>query len=314
MLVGPAKALFMDEISTGLDSSTTFQICKYMRQLVHIMDVTMIISLLQPAPETFELFDDVILISEGEVVYQGPCDNVLEFFEFMGFKCPERKGVADFLQEVTSKKDQEQYWFRKSQPYKYVSVPEFIQGFRKFHVGQRINTELGVPFDKRNTHPAALVNQKYGLSNWQLFKACFSREWLLMKRNSFIYVFKTVQITIMSLITMTVFFRTEMKVGTVEGGGQFFGALFFSLINMMFNGMAELTLTITRLPVFYKQRDSLFFPGWAFGLPIWLLRIPLSLMESGIWIGLTYYTIGFAPAASRYLQPTRSDIQYLTPG
>ncbi|KAH1250457.1 ABC transporter G family member 39 [Glycine max] len=36
MLVGPAKALFLDEISTGLDSSTTFQICKFMRQMVHI--------------------------------------------------------------------------------------------------------------------------------------------------------------------------------------------------------------------------------------------------------------------------------------
>jgi len=26
---------------------------------------------------------------------------VLEFFESMGFQCPERKGVADFLQEVS---------------------------------------------------------------------------------------------------------------------------------------------------------------------------------------------------------------------
>ena len=96
MLVGPAKALFMDEISNGLDSSTTFQIVKFMRQMVHIMDVTMIISLLQPAPETFDLFDDIILLSEGQIVYQGPCENVLEFFEDVGFKCPERKGVADF--------------------------------------------------------------------------------------------------------------------------------------------------------------------------------------------------------------------------
>ncbi|KAF6151866.1 hypothetical protein GIB67_010440 [Kingdonia uniflora] len=32
MLVGPAKALFMDEISTGLDSFTTFQIVKFMKQ------------------------------------------------------------------------------------------------------------------------------------------------------------------------------------------------------------------------------------------------------------------------------------------
>ena len=46
MLVGPVKAFFMDEISTGLDSSTTFQIVKFMKQMVHIMDVTMVISLL----------------------------------------------------------------------------------------------------------------------------------------------------------------------------------------------------------------------------------------------------------------------------
>ncbi|KAK0585573.1 hypothetical protein LWI29_030700 [Acer saccharum] len=100
MLVGPAKVLMMDEISTGLDSSTTFQICKFMKQMVHVMDVTMAISLLQPAPETYDLFDDIILLSEGQVVYQGPRENVLEFFEYMGFKCPDRKGVADFLQEV----------------------------------------------------------------------------------------------------------------------------------------------------------------------------------------------------------------------
>ncbi|KAK0591662.1 hypothetical protein LWI29_030061 [Acer saccharum] len=100
MLVGPAKALFMDEISTGLDSSTTFQIVRFMRQMVHIMEVTMIVSLLQPAPETYDLFDDIILLAEGQVVYQGPRENVLEFFESVGFRCPERKGTADFLQEM----------------------------------------------------------------------------------------------------------------------------------------------------------------------------------------------------------------------
>jgi ABC-type multidrug transport system ATPase subunit len=100
MLVGPAKALFMDEISTGLDSSTTYQIVNSIRQSIHILQGTAVISLLQPAPETYDLFDDIILISDGQIVYHGPRDNVLEFFESMGFRCPERKGVADFLQEV----------------------------------------------------------------------------------------------------------------------------------------------------------------------------------------------------------------------
>ena len=301
MLVGPAKALFMDEISTGLDSSTTYQIVKFMRQMVHILDVTMIISLLQPAPETYDLFDDIILLSEGQIVYQGPREEVLEFFESVGFKCPERKGVADFLQEVTSKKDQEQYWSKRHEPYRYVLTLELVNCFKSFRTGQRVSEQLRIPYDKSTAHPAALVKDEYGISNMELFKACFSREWLLMKRSSFIYIFKTTQITIMALIAMTVFLRTEMTVGTVEGGGKYYGALFFSLINVMFNGMAEMAMTTTRLPVFFKQRDFKFYPAWAFALPIYLLRIPVSLLESGIWILLTYYTIGFAPAASRYV-------------
>ena len=100
-MVGPALALFMDEISTGLDSSTTFQIVNSIRQNIHILNGTAVISLLQPAPETYDLFDDIILLSDAQIVYQGPRELVLDFFESMGFKCPERKGVADFLQEVS---------------------------------------------------------------------------------------------------------------------------------------------------------------------------------------------------------------------
>ncbi|KAJ7174242.1 hypothetical protein O6H91_Y542400 [Diphasiastrum complanatum] len=302
MLVGPAKALFMDEISTGLDSSTTFQIVKCLRQSVHVMDGTMLVSLLQPAPETFELFDDVILLSEGQIVYQGPRDLVLEFFHFMGLKCPERKGVADFLQEVTSRKDQEKYWASSSIPYRYVSVKEFAEGFAKFHVGQNLSQELATPSDKSKSHPAALVTNKYALSNRELFRASFSREWLLMRRNSSAYVFRTIQISIVATITMTVFFRTEMHHNTVADGNKYLGALFFSLINVMFNGYAELAMTVFRLPVFYKQRDLLFYPPWAFVIPTWVLRIPVSFVEAGIWVFLTYWVTGFEPDAGRFFR------------
>ncbi|KAK4269322.1 hypothetical protein QN277_022493 [Acacia crassicarpa] len=102
MIVGPTKTLFMDEISTGLDSSTTYQIVKCLQQICHLTEATIFISLLQPAPETFDLFDDVVLLSEGHIVYQGPRDLILPFFEYCGFRCPERKGIADFLLEVKS--------------------------------------------------------------------------------------------------------------------------------------------------------------------------------------------------------------------
>lgn len=42
----------------------------------------------------------------GKLVFHGPREEVLPFFESQGMKCPERKADSDFLQEVTSRKDQ----------------------------------------------------------------------------------------------------------------------------------------------------------------------------------------------------------------
>ena len=39
-------------------------------------------------------------------MYHGPREQVVPFFESLGFKLPPRKGTADFLQEITSQKDQ----------------------------------------------------------------------------------------------------------------------------------------------------------------------------------------------------------------
>ncbi|KAJ6820441.1 ABC transporter G family member 36-like isoform X1 [Iris pallida] len=299
MLVGPSRALFMDEISTGLDSSTTFQIVNSLRQSIHILSGTAVISLLQPAPETYNLFDDIILLSDGLVVYQGPRENVLEFFDHMGFKCPERKGVADFLQEVTSRKDQQQYWTRHDEPYRFVPVREFAEAFHSFHVGQDIGKELSTPYDKKKSHPAALTTSRYGVSTKELLKATTARELLLMKRNSFVYIFKATQLTIMAFITMTVFLRTEMHRNSVTDGGIYMGALFFSLITLMFNGFSELAMTILKLPVFYKQRDLLFYPPWAYAIPTWILKIPITFVEVGVWVFLTYYVVGFDPYVGR---------------
>lgn len=196
MIVGPMKVLFMDEISTGLDSSTTFNIVKSLRRFTHELSATVLISLLQPAPETFNLFDDVLLLSEGQVVYHGPIQHVAEFFEQCGFKSPDRKGIADFLQEVTSRKDQEQYWMDKRKPYRYVPVKRFVEEFQNFRVGANLKEDLMVPYPKDKCHPAALSKQKFTISKLELFKATFNRELLLMKRNSIVFFVKGFQVYI----------------------------------------------------------------------------------------------------------------------
>ncbi|KAI7987857.1 Pleiotropic drug resistance protein 1 [Camellia lanceoleosa] len=207
--------------------------------------------------------------------------------------------VTDYVLKVTSKKDQEQYWAKRDEPYNFVTVNEFAEAFLSFHVGRKLGDELGVPFDKAKSHPAALTTKKYGVSKKELLKALVSREYLLMKRNSFVYIFKFTQLIIMAFIAMTIFLRTEMPKKTTADGTIFMGALFYSIMMVMFNGFAELAMTILKLPTFYKQRDLLFFPAWAYSLPTWILKIPITFLEVGIWVFTTYYVIGFDPNVGR---------------
>ncbi|MFS7986458.1 putative ABC-type sulfate transporter [Helianthus anomalus] len=301
MIVGPTKALYMDEISNGLDSSTTYQIITCLQQLAHITDASILISLLQPSPEAFDLFDDIMLMAEGMIVYHGPRGNVLEYFEGLGFKCPERKGVADFLQEVVSRKDQAAYWSRTEEAYNYVSVQTLSMRFKQSCLGKEIDDDISKPFTRLQNHEDAISFHVYSLSKWDLFKACMSRELLLMKRNSFVYIFKTVQLTIIAVITMTVFLRTRLKPDSVDAN-YYLGSLFYTLIILIVDGFPEAAMTVSRLPNFYKQRDMYFYPAWAYAIPASILKIPLSLLEAIIWTCLTYYVIGYSPEPGRFFR------------
>lgn len=68
----------------------------------HSLNKTFAVSLLQPTPEVFALFDDVILMSQGQIAYHGPRERVMHYFFDIGFTIPFQKDRADFLQEVTT--------------------------------------------------------------------------------------------------------------------------------------------------------------------------------------------------------------------
>ncbi|KAF7045545.1 hypothetical protein CFC21_054641 [Triticum aestivum] len=297
MIVGPAKAYFMDEISNGLDSSTTFQIINCFQQLTNISEYTMVISLLQPTPEVFDLFDDLILMAEGKIIYHGPRNEALNFFEECGFKCPERKAAADFLQEILSRKDQEQYWLGPHESYRYISPHELSSMFKENHRGRKLH-EQSVP-PKSQFGKEALAFNKYSLRKLEMFKACGAREALLMKRNMFVYVFKTGQLAIIALVTMSVFLRTRMTISFTHAN-YYMGALFFSIFMIMLNGIPEMSMQIGRLPSFYKQKSYYFYSSWAYAIPASVLKVPVSILDSLVWISITYYGIGYTPTVSRF--------------
>ncbi|KAI8477255.1 MAG: P-loop containing nucleoside triphosphate hydrolase protein [Monoraphidium minutum] len=97
--------LFLDEPTSGLDSTTALSLCRLLRRLADCGACTVIATLHQPQTKIFLMFEGLILLRSGGVVYQGPAAEALAYFEDAGHKCPELTNPADFLMDVIMPND-----------------------------------------------------------------------------------------------------------------------------------------------------------------------------------------------------------------
>ncbi|EQC42818.1 hypothetical protein SDRG_00538 [Saprolegnia diclina VS20] len=102
MEFGFKRASFLDEISTGLDAAATFDIVSAQKSLATSLQKTVVIALLQPAQDVFDLFDNVLLLHDGYTLYHGPRDACMPYFEALGYSCPPHRDVPDFLVDIGS--------------------------------------------------------------------------------------------------------------------------------------------------------------------------------------------------------------------
>lgn len=86
--------------------------------------------MLQPGPETFSLFDEVILLAEGRLIYAGPIDEVVDYFASLGYEQPNTMDVADFLQSVATPDGAAMFHAEKSPMDEHYSAADFAKAFQ----------------------------------------------------------------------------------------------------------------------------------------------------------------------------------------
>ncbi|XP_002529514.3 ABC transporter G family member 15 [Ricinus communis] len=93
MLTQP-HVMFLDEPTSGLDSASAYFVLEALKNIA-LDERIVVCSVHQPSSFTFDLFDDLCLLSSGETVYFGDAKTALKFFAEAGFPCPTRKNPAD---------------------------------------------------------------------------------------------------------------------------------------------------------------------------------------------------------------------------
>jgi hypothetical protein len=81
-----------------LAAATTFDICKGFAFANAVSKQIRVVALLAPPPETVALFDELIVIDEGKIIYSGPTNESLPYFEaLVNQQMPARADPGEWL-------------------------------------------------------------------------------------------------------------------------------------------------------------------------------------------------------------------------
>ncbi|KAL3670757.1 hypothetical protein V7S43_003945 [Phytophthora oleae] len=289
MEFGTKYVTLMDEISTGLDSAATYDIINTQRSVAHKLRKTVVIALLQPSPEVFALFDNVMILNEGQLMYHGPCNQVEGFFESLGFKCPPQRDIADYLLDLGTR---EQYQYQVEHPTKQPRrASEFAQAFRDSHIYVENMYALEAPYDpellgsvERNMKPMPEFSQSFMDSTMTLLR----RQLTITYRNKPFIFGRVLMIAVMGLLFCTVFYDFDPTQVSVVLGVVFSSVMFLSM-----GQSSQIATYMAEREVFYKQRGANFFRTASYVLATSASQIPLALVETIIFGSLVYWLCGF---------------------
>ncbi|EGZ09646.1 pleiotropic drug resistance protein ABC superfamily [Phytophthora sojae] len=264
MEFGTKFVSLMDEISTGLDSAATYDIINTQRSIAHTLHKNVVIALLQPSPEVFSLFDDVMILNEGQLMYHGPCSEVERYFEDLGFSCPPGRDIADYLLDLGTS---EQY--RCQEMLRTLEAPPDPELLR---------------CATQSMDPTPTFNQSFIESTLTLLR----RQLLVTYRNKPFILGGLLMITVMGLLYCTVFYDFDPTEVSVVLGVVFSSVMFVSM-----GQSSQIATYMAEREIFYKQRGANFFRTGSYTIIFGSLVYWLCGFESDISLYLIFELVLF---------------------
>ncbi|KAF9434996.1 hypothetical protein BGZ76_007083 [Entomortierella beljakovae] len=201
LLTNPAM-LLCDEVTSGLDAFSSFEVINSLVKLAKSTQKTIVISIHQPRSEIFKLLSDydsqMVLLSKGDVIYSGPIRSVLTWMASIGVDaCPREVNPFDYLLDL-SMIDFSSNIAEKSTADRHRSV---VQAWALRERGNEHFTSTSAnlsPTDNDNElieqvddmpfNTYLTIEEKSGTNLWTQIQALTSRGWSNQIRDSLVFI------------------------------------------------------------------------------------------------------------------------------
>lgn len=260
---------------------------------------TIVAALLQPSLEVFELFDDVLVLNDGHVLYHSPREDVLAHFESLGFVCPPHRDLADFPCDLSTEQ-QMQY---ESPLSSAIELPRRASAFAELFVrsttNERMLAVVRAPVDAALARDAAThfaSVSEFHQSFWASTPTLMRRQLLVTVRNKAFFCSKLVMVVIMGLLYASTFYQFDFEDVHVV-----MGILFFSIIYLALTQSPMLPVYFAARDIFYKQRRTNLFRTPSFVLSVSVSQVPLTLVESAVFGTIVYWMCGFVASLGAFV-------------
>ena len=335
MMQGQNPFACADEISTGLDAAVTRDIVDNIVTFSKAAKTTRIISLLQPGPETFSLFDEVIVLSEGHVIYTGPIEEAGPYFAGLGYKQPATMDVADFLQSIPTPDGNLLFDSSTSPADEHYTSEGFAKAFKESEQYKKMVAELdsisphawtsnegGTGDEETGTkNEEAKIKSvpdefKVGYQNsfWRSTVLNLKRHLTLWKRDKGFIIGKTFENIGMAVATGGILFgqgrvtwSADSDLSDPTTSEQFYrlisgiyGAHFMTTFHILLGTSTSVPDEVDGRSIHYKHHDSRFYQAGAFTIGRLISTIPQRSLEITAFGIPLYFFVGLDLSAASF--------------
>ncbi|CAI2359700.1 unnamed protein product [Moneuplotes crassus] len=289
MITDP-QVLFLDEPTSGLDSFTANKIVRLLVDQSR-QGRTVIATIHQPSSSTFALFDRLILLMDGHLIYQGKADQAASYFQGLGFKIPTYANPSDFfLKEFYVP-------FRKTAK-DSEKLDRLVQGYE-------INMKKAVEVENKETNnyeeitSEKLKDDNHHANFFIEFKELLKRTIKNIVRNPLMIKIRMMQTLVTAILCCLIFWDLEEDRQGVYGKA---GLAFFVSINQTMTGMMGVLLVfILERPVFLREHANKTYGLTSYFITKSLVEAPFQLLFPIITSLIVYFPVGMTADFDKFL-------------